>query len=58
MIFREYDNKKSREESRISKLYTNMPQGLLIISDKISNIKLTYSVCFVWVGGLAKRVEK
>ena len=46
MIFWEYVNKKSREESEISKLSTNTLLGLLIITDVINIIKLTNRVCF------------
>ena len=40
MIFREYVNKKSREESGTSQLGTNTLQGLLIITDVINIMKL------------------
>ena len=56
MIFWEYVNKKSREESGISKLGTNTLLGLLIITDVINIMKLTQRVflgCFQ-----QKRVEK
>ena len=46
MIFREYVNKKSREESGTSQLGTNTLQGLLIITDVINIMKLTHSMCF------------
>ena len=46
MIFWEYVNKKSREESGISKLSTNTLLGLLVITDVINIMKLTYRVCF------------
>ena len=46
MIFWEYVNKKSREESGISKLSTNTLLGLLIITDVINIMKLTHRVCF------------
>ena len=46
MIFWEYGDKKSRNESGISKLGTNTLEGWLIITDIINVIKLTYRVCF------------
>ena len=46
MIFREYVNKKSSEESGTSQLGTNTLQGLLIITDVINIMKLTHSICF------------
>ena len=46
MIFREYVNKKSREESGTSQLGTNTLQGLPIITDVINIMKLTHSMCF------------
>ena len=49
MIFGEYVNKISREESRISKLGTNTLQGLLIITDIMNIMKLTHKVCFCGV---------
>ena len=49
MIFWEYVNKKSREESGISKLSTNTLLGLLIITDVINIMKLTHRVCFLGV---------
>ena len=39
MIFREYVNKKSREESGTSQLGTNTLQGLLIMTDVINIMK-------------------
>ena len=42
MIFREYVNKKSREESGTSQLGTNTLQGLLIITDVINIMKLRF----------------
>ena len=57
MIFWEYVNKKSREESGTSQLGTNTLQGLLIITDVINIMKLTHSMCF-WGCFLQKRVEK
>ena len=42
MIFWEYDDKKSREESGISKLGKNTLHGLLIITDTIIIMKLTH----------------
>ena len=56
MIFREYVNKISREESGTSQLGTNTLKGLLIITDVINIMKLTHRVCF-WVFS-AKKVEK
>ena len=41
MIFWEYDDKKSREESGISKFGTDTLQGLLITTDIIDFMKLT-----------------
>ena len=46
MIFWEYDDKKSREESGISKRGKNTLHGLLIITDTINIMKLTHRVCF------------
>ena len=46
MIFREYVNKNSREESGTSQLGTNTLQGMLIITDVINIMKLTHSMCF------------
>ena len=46
MIFREYVNTKSMEESGTSQLSTNTLQGLLIITDVINIMKLTHRVCF------------
>ena len=46
MIFLEYDDKKSREESGISKRGKNTLHGLLIIIDTIIIMKLTHSECF------------
>ena len=47
MIFREYVDKKSREESGTSQLGTNTLQGLLIITDVMNIMKLTHSVRFL-----------
>ena len=57
MIFWEYVNKKSREESGISKLGKNIFQGLLIITDVINIMELTHRVCF-WCVFSKIRVEK
>ena len=46
VIFWEYDDKKSAEESGISKLGTNTLQGLLIITDIINIMKFAHRVCF------------
>ena len=46
MIFGEYVNKKSREESGTSQLGTNTLQGLLIITDVMNIMKLTHSMYF------------
>ena len=57
MIFGEYVNTKSREESDISQLGTNTLLGLLIITDVINIMELTYRGCF-WGCFQQKRVEK
>ena len=46
MIFWEYDDKTSREESGISKRGKNTPHGSLIITGTINIVKLTHRVCF------------
>ena len=57
MIFWEYENKKSREVSGISKLGTNALQGFSTITDIINIMKLTHMMCF-WGVFSAKWVEK
>ena len=57
MIFREYFNRKSREESGTSQLGTNTLQGLLTITDVINIMKLSHSMCF-WGVFCKKSVEK
>ena len=49
IIFLEYGDKKSRDESGISKLGTDTLEGLLIITDIINVIKLTHRLCVLWV---------
>ena len=57
MIFGEYVNKKSREESGTSQLGTNTVLGFLIITDVINIMKLTHRVCF-WGVFCKKKVEE